>query len=58
VRRIAHIYIKMNNSSKVRFVVFTALTMKNSVFWDVKTSSYPTGNISRLRYIAQPVNDM
>jgi hypothetical protein len=26
---------KLNNKSDVRFEVFTAVTMKNSVFWDV-----------------------
>jgi hypothetical protein len=30
--------------------------MKNAVFWDIKTRSYLTGNILRLRYRAQPVN--
>jgi hypothetical protein len=40
----------------VRFEVFTALTMKNAVFWDAKTSSYLTGDTLRLRYSAKPVN--
>jgi hypothetical protein len=33
-----------------------AVIMKNAVFWDIKTSPYLTGNPSRLRYRAQPVN--
>jgi hypothetical protein len=32
-----------------------AVTMKNAVFWDIKPSSYFTGDILRLRYRAQPV---
>jgi hypothetical protein len=40
----------------LRFEVFTAVTMKNAVFWDIKPSSYFTGNTLRLRYRAQPVN--
>jgi hypothetical protein len=42
----------------VRFEVFTARTMKNVVFWDIKPSSYLTGDTLRLRYRAQPVNAM
>jgi hypothetical protein len=42
----------------VRFEVFTAVTMKNTVFWDIKPSSYLTGNTSGLRYRAQTVNAM
>jgi hypothetical protein len=42
----------------VRFEVFTAVTMKNVVFWDIKPSSYLTGDTLRLRYRAQPVNAM
>jgi hypothetical protein len=42
----------------VRFEVFTAVTMKNAVFWDIKTRSYLTGNTLRLRYSVQPVNAM
>jgi hypothetical protein len=33
-----------------------AVTMKNDVFWDIKPSSYVTGDTIRLRYRAQPVN--
>jgi hypothetical protein len=29
--------------------------MKNAVFWDIKPSSYLTGDTLRLRYRAQPV---
>jgi hypothetical protein len=36
----------------------TAVTMKNAVFWGIKTSSYFTGDTLLLRYIAQPVNAM
>jgi hypothetical protein len=32
--------------------------MKNAVFWDIKPSSYLTGETLRLRYRAQPVNAM
>jgi hypothetical protein len=42
----------------VRSEVFTAVTKKNAVFWDIKPSSYLTGNTSRLPYRAQPVNAM
>jgi hypothetical protein len=35
---------------------FTAVTMKNLVFWDIKPTSYLTGDILRLRYRVQPVN--
>jgi hypothetical protein len=40
----------------VRFGVFTAVTMKNAVFLDIKPSPYLTGNTLLLRYRAQPVN--
>jgi hypothetical protein len=40
----------------VRFEVFTAVTMKNVVFWNIKPSSYFTGDILRLRCRGQPVN--
>jgi hypothetical protein len=42
----------------VRFEVFMVVTMKNVVFWDIKPSSYLTGDILHLRYRAQPVNAM
>jgi hypothetical protein len=42
----------------VKFEVSTALTMKNSVFWDIKHCSYLRGDTLRLRYRAQPVNAM
>jgi hypothetical protein len=42
----------------VRFEVFTAVTMKNAVFWDIKTQFFLTGDILRLLYRAQPVNAM
>jgi hypothetical protein len=40
------------------FEVFTAVTVKNVVFWGKNTSSYLTGDILRLHYRAQPVNAM
>jgi hypothetical protein len=33
-----------------------AVTMKNVVFWDIKTQSYFTGDTLRLRYRVQPVD--
>jgi hypothetical protein len=44
--------------NRVRFEVFTAVAMKNAVFWDMKTSSYLTGDTLLLRYKSQPVNTM
>jgi hypothetical protein len=41
-----------------RFDISVAVTMKNAVFWDIKTSSYFTGDILRLRYRVQPVDAM
>jgi hypothetical protein len=38
--------------------IFTAVTMKNAVFWDIKPSSYLTGDTLRLRFRAQQVNAM
>jgi hypothetical protein len=45
-------------SEHVRFKVFTAVTMKNAVFWDTKLSSDLTGDTLLLCYRAQPVNAM
>jgi hypothetical protein len=45
-------------SGYVVIEVFTAVTMKNAVFWDIKTQSYLTGDTLRLRYRPQPVNAM
>jgi hypothetical protein len=42
----------------VRFEVFTAVAMKNAVIWDIKPSSYFTGDTLPLRYSVQPVNAM
>jgi hypothetical protein len=42
----------------VRFEDFTEVTMNNIVFWDIKPSSYLTGDTLRLRYRVQPVNGM
>jgi hypothetical protein len=47
-----------NSYNYARFEVFTAVTMKNVVFWDIKPSSYFTGDTLRLRYRIQPVNAM
>jgi hypothetical protein len=41
----------------VRFEVFAAVIVKNIVFWDMKPSSYLTGN-TILLYRARPVNAM
>jgi hypothetical protein len=38
--------------------VFTAVTMNSAIFWDIKPSSYFTGDTLHLRYRAQPVNAM
>jgi hypothetical protein len=42
----------------VRFEVFTAVTNKNAVSWDIKPSSYLTADTLRLRYRAQRVDIM
>jgi hypothetical protein len=42
----------------VTFEVFTAMTMKNGVFWDINLSSYLAWNTLGLRHRAQPVNAM
>jgi hypothetical protein len=47
---------KEKQKSGVRFDVFTAVTMKNVVFWDIKPSSYFTGDTLRLSYRVQTVN--
>jgi hypothetical protein len=43
---------------QVRFEGFTAVSMKNVVFWDIRPSSYFTGDTLRLHYRIQPVNAM
>jgi hypothetical protein len=48
----------LTKGGQVRFEVFTAVTTENAVFWDIKPSSYFTGDTLRLRYRAQPVNAM
>jgi hypothetical protein len=40
----------------IRFEVFTAVTVKNVVFWDIKTQFLP--HWKHLRCRAQPVNTM
>jgi hypothetical protein len=42
----------------VRFEVFTAVTMKSGIFWDIKHSLYFTGDTLHLHYRVQPVNAM
>jgi hypothetical protein len=42
----------------VGFKIFAAVTMKNAVFWDIKTQPYLTGDTVRLYYRAKPVNHM
>jgi DNA repair exonuclease SbcCD ATPase subunit len=42
----------------VRFEVIMAVTMKNVDFWDIKPSSYFTGDTLPLHYRVQPVNAM
>jgi hypothetical protein len=39
-----------------RFEVFMAVKTKNTFVWDIKPSSYLTGDTLRLRYRVQPVN--
>jgi hypothetical protein len=34
------------------------MTMKNAVFWDIKSSSYFIGGTLLLRYLAHPVNSV
>jgi hypothetical protein len=50
--------LKNLSVSIVRFKAFTAVTMKNAVFWDIKFNSYLTGNTLRLSYRAQLFNAM
>jgi hypothetical protein len=47
-----------SGAQPVRFNVYTAVTMKNAVFWDIKTCSYLTKDKLRLRFRYQPVNAM
>jgi hypothetical protein len=46
----------INRGQYVRFEVITEATMKNVVFWDIKTELYLTEDTLRLGYRAQPVN--
>jgi hypothetical protein len=57
--RLSHRYITLMLTERkiyIRFEVFTAVTMKNAVFWDIKPSSYFTGDTLLLHYRVQPVN--
>jgi hypothetical protein len=47
-----------NRRLVVRSEDFAAVTMKNVVFWDIKPSSYFTGDTLRVHYRVQPVNAM
>jgi hypothetical protein len=40
----------------VKIEVFVAVELNDIVFWDIKPSSYLTGNTLSLCYRAQPVN--
>jgi hypothetical protein len=40
------------------FDIFTAVNMKNVVFWDIKTQFVPHRRHISLRYRAQPANAM
>jgi hypothetical protein len=42
----------------VRLEVLTAVTMKNVVCWDIKSSSYLTGDTLRLHYTDKLINAM
>jgi hypothetical protein len=42
----------------VGFEVFSAVTVKDVVFWDIKSSLYLTGNTLHFCYGIQPVNAM
>jgi hypothetical protein len=53
-----HKSVRVQGIRGVTFEVFTAVTMKNVVFWDIKPSSYLTGDTLCLRYRVQPVNAM
>jgi hypothetical protein len=50
----------VNNGSDtyIRFVVFTAVTMKNAVFWDIKTQFILHRRQLPLRYRVRPINAM
>jgi hypothetical protein len=41
---------------KTTFFIVVLITMKNVVFWDIKPSSYLTGDTLLLRCKYQPVN--
>jgi hypothetical protein len=51
-------FLLNQNLSYVRFKVFTAVTTQNAVFWDIKPSSYFTGDTLHLRYRTHPLNAM
>jgi hypothetical protein len=51
---------KVRNNDKFyeRSEVFTAVTMKNGLFWDIKTQFVPHRRHNASRYRVQPVNSM
>jgi hypothetical protein len=53
-----HVYFKQTAHIYVRFEVFTTVTTKNVFFWDIKPSSYFTGDTLPLHYRVQQVNSM
>jgi hypothetical protein len=54
---VKNICFKMTSVNLVEFEVFTVVTMKNAVFWDIKTL-YLTGDTIPLPYRVQPVDTM
>jgi hypothetical protein len=48
----------INSNCFVRFEVFSAVTMKNVVFWDIINPVRTSQETLRLRNRAQPVNAM
>jgi hypothetical protein len=54
-----NIKMELKETNKlVIFEVFTAVTMKNAMFWDIKLSSNVTGNITSPLQSPAPVNAM
>jgi hypothetical protein len=54
----AHFIGRTGSCIKVGSEVFTGVTMKNAIFWDIKANSYFTGDTLRLRYRSNPVTAM
>jgi hypothetical protein len=54
-------YVSATETSQLmlcKIEVFTAVTMKNAVFWDIKPQFVPHRRHISLRYRVQPVNAM